>query len=343
MSYVTRRACRILFYVFALSPGFATFTQCLQVRECSGPDAGCDTFAQLTYLLYPTTPRFVAVGAAGTVLHSPDGLVWVNASPGGAVLNAVTYGANGFVAGGAGGAILQSDNALAGSWVSRTSGGALEILSLTYGNGRYVAVGGAPVAADLILMSLDGIAWQNASLGLTQSFLRVNYFDTLQQFVATGEAGLFYMSSDGLNWTSQSAAPSQLRADMAYGNGLFLTGDDAAFVYASPTPGALGATGSISAASAEGAAFFAGRFLLSGDTGEMFYTVNGQGAATLATGSMPDVPRDILVGETRVLVVGGAGAILDSTDGLVWNGPVRPTASDLYGGVFARVPTRIAR
>lgn len=300
-------------------------------------------FAQLTYYLYPTTPRFVAVGAAGTVLHSPDGLAWTNASPGGAALNSVTYGAQGFVAGGANGVILQSENGLAGTWVPRTSGVALEIQSLAYGNGRYVAAGGTLAAADLILTSLDGVVWQNASLGLTQKFWRVTYLDALQQFAVTGDSGQFYLSPDGLNWTSQSVGSLQLRAELAFGNGLYLTGDDAALVYAAAAPGAIVATGSMGAAATQSAAFVNGRFILAGDTGDMYYTANGQGAATLASGAMPDVPWDIAVGESRTLVLGGSGAILDSTDGLTWNGPVRPTASDLFGGVFARVPERLAR
>lgn len=338
-----RRAARIRLYILALCVGAGGFTQCLQLQDCAGPDASCAPFAQLTYLLYPTTPRFVAVGAAGTVLHSPDGLAWTNASPGGVGLNAVTYGANGFVAGGASGALLQSPNALAGTWVPRTSGTALEIQSLAYGNGRYVAVGGTTAAADLILMSLDGVVWQNASPGLTQKFWRVTYLDALQQFAATGDSGLFYLSSDGINWASQSVGALQLRAELAYGNGLYLTGDDAALVYAAATPGAIVTTGSMGAAATQSAAFFNGRFLLAGDTGDVYYTTNGQGAATLASGAMPDIPWDMVVGEARILVVGGNGAILDSVDGQVWNGPVRPTASDLLGGVFARVPERLAR
>jgi hypothetical protein len=82
---------------------------------------------------------FVAVGAKGTILTSPDGVSWTPRTSGtDSSLFGVTYGNGLFVAVGAKGTILTSPDGV--SWTQRISGG-YRLNGVAYGNGLFVAVG----------------------------------------------------------------------------------------------------------------------------------------------------------------------------------------------------------
>jgi hypothetical protein len=83
---------------------------------------------------------FVAVGPAGRILTSSDGVTWVlRRNTTNEYLNAITYGAGTFVAVGSYGAVLTSRDAV--SWTARISGTKEALYGVTYGNGTFVAVG----------------------------------------------------------------------------------------------------------------------------------------------------------------------------------------------------------
>lgn len=85
--------------------------------------------------------HFVAVGKAGTVLHSSDGLAWTTIAPFTAGdLNAVVYGGQ-FVAVGAAGGIFTSPDGLA--WTARNSGTTADLTAITRTQTGYSAVGTA--------------------------------------------------------------------------------------------------------------------------------------------------------------------------------------------------------
>ena len=89
-----------------------------------------------------TTSHYVAVGKAGTVLHSTDGLAWTVLAPvvGANDLNAVIYGGQ-FVAVGSAGGIYTSPDGLA--WTPRPSGTTADLTSVTRTQTGYTAVGTA--------------------------------------------------------------------------------------------------------------------------------------------------------------------------------------------------------
>lgn len=98
--------------------------------------------------------EFVAVGANGTVLTSPDGEVWLNQESGTRItLNGVTHAAGRFVAVGDLGLILYSDDAR--SWQPADSPWFYHLNAVTWGNGLFVAVG----EDTAILTSQDGMSW----------------------------------------------------------------------------------------------------------------------------------------------------------------------------------------
>ncbi len=144
--------------------------------------------------------NFVAVGNHETILSSPDGLTWKvrrhRPFTAGDPLNAVTFAAGTFVAvGGSANQILTSKDGL--TWnVARHAVGTL--WGVTYGNGRFVAVGEGP-----ILFSGNGSAWQRAT-NSDATFKAVAFGNNT--FVAVGESGAVATSGGGRRWTSQSVA-----------------------------------------------------------------------------------------------------------------------------------------
>ncbi|MHB8523900.1 MAG: hypothetical protein ACYDH9_24515 [Limisphaerales bacterium] len=219
---------------------------------------------------------FVAVGSpAGsgqpTLLSSTNGAVWVSRTPNAQrILHAVTYGSGHFIAVGDLGTILVSGDGT--NWVNRTStmtgvgsSNPTEIAGLTYGNNRYVAVGGVDSSPSSIWTSIDGADWtpQIPDLLYDETLLAVTY--GAGRFVAVGEGGTVYASTDGVQWkyhglgglsapyfnamtfgqnqfvavgdysiytspdgvawTSQDSAGAGHLYSITYGNGLFLAGN----------------------------------------------------------------------------------------------------------------------
>ncbi len=88
-----------------------------------------------------TTNTYVAVGAAGTVLTSNDGLTWTVRTPMSTnTMNAVVYGGQ-YVAVGNGGSIYTSLDAI--TWVASTSGTTNDLLSVVRSGNGFLAVGAA--------------------------------------------------------------------------------------------------------------------------------------------------------------------------------------------------------
>lgn len=105
-----------------------------------------------------TASQFVAVGDNGRIYTSPDATessTWtVQASGTTSRLEAVAHGPGRFVAVGAAGTILTSDDAGV-SWTLRSSGVSDAIYDVTWTGSEFVAVG----QSGLILTSADGNAW----------------------------------------------------------------------------------------------------------------------------------------------------------------------------------------
>jgi hypothetical protein len=98
--------------------------------------------------------QFVAVGAGGTVLTSPDGLTWTARMSGTAQqLHAVVWAANQFVAVGTAGTILTSPDGI--TWTGQASGVSASLNAVTWTGTQIVAVGNSQVTVS----SPTGITW----------------------------------------------------------------------------------------------------------------------------------------------------------------------------------------
>jgi hypothetical protein len=125
--------------------------------------------------------------------------------------------------------ILTSTDAV--HWTLRTLGANLSLQSVTYGNGRFVAVGGRSVdnSASTVMTSEDGIQWTRAQAPTNTMLEKVIYAGG--QFMATGNdlvkigtdpimqfCGSLIGSPDGLNWSTRLPPFRGEAHGISYGN-----------------------------------------------------------------------------------------------------------------------------
>jgi hypothetical protein len=158
-------------------------------------------------------------------------------------LQKVSYAQDRFVALGAAGSILTSSNAV--DWEVSPSGVNGTLYGLAYGNGRWVAVGGVQTWLPtigytnyaLISISEDGRTWHGLTNTTTGAYLTAVAFGQ-GRFVATG-GSYAWTSIDGTKWVRQeqigtvyysrwvsdaSTVAYGLRAFLAVGGGFYQTG-----------------------------------------------------------------------------------------------------------------------
>jgi hypothetical protein len=180
---------------------------------------------------------FVAVGDAGAIFTSTDGLTWTSITPPtSSNLYAATYGGS-YIAVGQLGIVFTSADAA--TWTVQTSGTMNDLLALaTTGGGYYVAVG----QAGTILYSSGGTTWTvptTSPASAAENLTGVAYgtLSTGTYFVAVSDQGRILTSTDGgVTWSSQTQA-SPLYA-VTYGVDTTVTPNVAKFV-------AVGASGAV--------------------------------------------------------------------------------------------------
>lgn len=155
---------------------------------------------------------FVACGGDGIILVSSDGLNWTNTSVSTAsTLTCGAYGNGVFVTAGWGefgmDQVARSTNGV--NW--STSRHSMNYNAFCFGGGVLLGVGGSSAQ-----WSLDGITWTNAYIGTINS-LSVAF--GLGQYVAVGDGGAIYCSSNLFTWTVQNATVCPIAA-LVSGNGI---------------------------------------------------------------------------------------------------------------------------
>ncbi len=169
----------------------------------------------LTSIAYGAT-NFVAVGLAGALQLSPDGVNWTTRPSGtSSDLTCICYGNGTWVGVGMGGAIVSSVNSLVWSLRSSTTGE--NLFGITYGGGQFVAVG----EQGTVVISPDGINWTLQYVAATANLSKVAYGNGI--YVAVGTGGAVETSPDGINWTAQSSGVTSSLTGIAFLGGQFTT------------------------------------------------------------------------------------------------------------------------
>ena len=249
------------------------------------------------------------------------GSVWrLGTALGTADLNGAAFGAAGYVAVGAGGAIFSSTDAL--TWSAQMSGVTNDLNAVAYLNGVYVAVG----TNGITLRSTDAKTWTAVVAG-NQTLYGVAPQGT--GFIAAGAAGTLVTSPDGTTWTAQSSGTTANLRRVIVGNAIYVAvGDSGAIVSSTDlvtwTARAAGTGGTL-----RSVAYGLGRFVAVGDQGVITTSVD---ALTWTLSAVPttDTLNAVAVG-SQFVAAGINGRILTSTDGLTWQVATSGTAGTIFG------------
>jgi photosystem II stability/assembly factor-like uncharacterized protein len=259
-------------------------------RRASGTSFG---LARVVY----AQDKFLAVGDAGTILRSPDGVVWTPSFRGGPALSGLVYGDNQFVATGSGRILTSADGI---RWSSHDlEMGVFVIFNLAYGNNTFIgveAVSSFPYGIIYVIVrSSDGINWGNRyDIGVGNGSVPNAITYGANAFLAVGPGGEIRASPDGIRWTARTVATSGPLNDIAYGqNGYF----------------AVGGNGTI-LSSPDGIAW------------------------TSRVSGTRDELRAVACGQNYFVAVGAAGTILSSPDGITWTNRRSGTAGALTDVAF---------
>ncbi|MFZ3137531.1 MAG: CARDB domain-containing protein [Thermodesulfovibrionales bacterium] len=130
-------------------------------------------------------------------------------------LTGITFGDNKFIAVSiyGDGGILASSNGI--NWTI-SNVGLTGLLSIAYGNSKFVAVG----TNGTILTSPDGNVWTPRTSGVLYSLYKIVYSNN--NFIAVGDSGTILTSPDGINWNIRNSGIQNNLRSITYGNNTFV-------------------------------------------------------------------------------------------------------------------------
>lgn len=264
-------------------------------------------------------------GGSGTAAVSATprsaGLVWTLGTPLGADnVYGVAFGAAGYVAVGAGGAIFSSTDGR--TWTAQSSGVTNDLNAVAYVNGVYVAVG----TNGITLRSTDAKTWTAVVAGN-----QILYGVAPQGvgFIAVGAAGTIITSPDGTTWTAQTSGTAANLRRVTVGNAVYVAVGDNGTIVTSTDLVTWTARPAGTSATLRGVAYGLGRFVAVGDQGVITTSAD---ALTWALSANPttDTLNAVAAG-SQFVAAGTNGRILTSTDGLTWQVATSGTAGTIFG------------
>jgi len=180
--------------------------------------------SNINAIAYDGNNKFVAVGDAGKIAYSTDGITWTavsNTTFGSYAILAVAWGAGAgkFVAVGDAGKIAYSTDGI--NWTATSSSvvsSAYTFTGVAWGGNKFVAI-----AMSFKVYSFDGITWYDANS--TSSSLCIAY--GAGRFVAGAGGGVLVHSANGTTWsdaTNNVFAASSMIFSVAWCNNRFVAG-----------------------------------------------------------------------------------------------------------------------
>ncbi|MFA6442008.1 MAG: hypothetical protein WCV99_06720 [Sterolibacterium sp.] len=281
---------------------------------------------------------FVAIGNAGAINTSADGVTWSALTTGGNdYFSNVAYGKDTFVVAGSGSNPAQANqdtlrysSDYGQTWQAVKSGA---FYGMSFVNDRFVAVG----HSGTIMYSLDGKTWTDVSDPLGGSLYGVAYGNCVYVITGGNNAGVVYRSYDGAHWSKAAITPYPSSFgpwglfEVAFGNGLFVAGGSGwdgskwtSVILTSPdgliwTPQTLGNDFSVTSLT-----FGNGVFLAL--AGTVYSSSDGKTWTQASTTSA----NKVRFSGGQFLTPSYSGQLASSTDGRNWADHQLPTTSVLY-------------
>lgn len=151
--------------------------------------------------------KFTAIGENGKIANSTDGVNWTVVATTSSYLRSIIFANSLYVIVGGSNSCYTSTDGI--TWTNRSSsifnGSGGYLFDVTYGNGKFVAVGSNGDGSARIVYSTDGITWTNVndiSNILTTTIYGITYGKS--KFVTVGNDGESATSTDGITWFIQT-------------------------------------------------------------------------------------------------------------------------------------------
>lgn len=231
---------------------------------------------------------FVAAGAEGEIMSSVDGINWTDLTsiPESHDYFDVRFGDNTFIA--AGGPVIQTlTGPAAGARTTYQNG---TVVSLAYGNGTWVSVGGVIVdfnwSSFFLRSTDDGASWtQEGSIpvsGALQNLLDVAFGNGV--FLAVAGSGDVYGSIDGTNWSKISSGVLFYPKSITFADGQFYVGAGNGRIYRSVN-GFSWSHSTVGSSSWFDVAYHDGDFVAVGQGGNLATSTNGSSWTMQSSGT----------------------------------------------------------
>jgi hypothetical protein len=251
-------------------------------------------------------------------------------------LNAIVSTTNDFyVAVGAAGTVLTSPNTL--DWTCQVSGTTNELKSVAFGQDLFVAVGpDSEGGMSTILTSADAITWTPRASGTGNALRSVAYNPTLGVFVAVGDSTTILSSTNGVDWARRMVPgyTADLTCVAAYAGFTVLSSDHTYLTSPDGKAWTINTWGTFAKLYACGYGVAVGEAGTIVEDGTVRFS--GTAEDLLGVAFAPRTyagPGGALPG--RIGVVGRQGLLLTSDDGVVWTQQATEVQSDLRGLTYS--------
>lgn len=266
---------------------------------------------------------FVVAGDNGTVLTSTDAVTWTPASienRTSSFFGAVGADGEGLLFGRAGEVYTATT---ATTYKRATQGNSDARNAVIYAGGKFVAVGQAidPLARNAavvpVVTSSDGVTWTRATANAGFSTLNdVTYAQS--RYVAVGEAGRVFTSTDAVTWTERATGSTTQRLAAGASPTLFVVAGASGSLLTSPDGSTWTARTSGTTNVLRGATFGNNRYVVVGDNGTVLQSADGTAWTAATSGTTAQLTNVSYFDNVGFLAVGASGAMLNSTDGITW-------------------------
>lgn len=154
------------------------------------------------------------------------------------------------------------------TWSNTDSGTINSLLGVTYAFGYYIAVG----VNGTVVISASGTAWQTIVINSTVTLTSVEYINSL--VMATGNDGNVYKTTDAINWTLVATGNAIQLNGVSYGNSKYVAVGQAGTVIYS-TNGITWTTETISTFDIMAVTYQNSKFIATGQNTKTWYSTDG--------------------------------------------------------------------
>jgi len=229
------------------------------------------------------------------------------------------------------------------TWIETTLPSSANWKSVTYGNGKFVAVA---YDSDIAAYSTDGINWTESTMPSSEQWYSVTY--GINKFVAVARySKVAAYSTDGITWV-ETTLPSQVNwSSITHGNGIFVVVAEGSDAVAASASGVTWTHPYLpSSDNWQSVTYGDGKFVaVASGSDKVAYSTNG---TKWIESALPSIAawQSVTYGDGKfVAVANGFRAAAYSVDGLTWNEITLPSTQNwqsvTYGsGLFVAVASK---